>query len=111
MPGGIVFNGGDQLFDAAEHAAADAFVSDLAEPAFDEVQPRTARGREMKMETLVPFEPRRDLRMFVRRVSVDDHMQIEIGRRFPIDQHQELDELLMARCRGMHLPINLPSVH
>jgi hypothetical protein len=43
----------DQLFDTPEHAAADSLVGDLAEPAFDQIQPRTAGGNEVKVEPLV----------------------------------------------------------
>ena len=40
----------DQAWHVREGAAPDTFVSDLAKPAFDKVQPRTAGGDEVQVE-------------------------------------------------------------
>jgi hypothetical protein len=49
----VVLDRGDQVGDRVKDAAADGFVGELAEEAFDEVQPR-ARGRgEVQVEARV----------------------------------------------------------
>jgi hypothetical protein len=65
------------------------------------------------MEPWMPFEPGKDpgrrrgrlLGMLVRRVIVDDQMEIRPGRNFPVDLVEETNELLMpmagdARSNG-----------
>ena len=42
---------------ALEHAASDSFVRDLAEPAFNEVEPRGTGRREVDMKARMLLEP------------------------------------------------------
>lgn len=53
----ICLNRRDQLLDALEHSPADSLVGDLAKPAFDQVQPGTARRNEGRLETAVTLQP------------------------------------------------------
>src|SRR5215211_1732146 len=50
----------------------------------------------MDMEPLMPFQPRLNLGMFVRRVIVDDQMKLLAFGGGLINQTQELEPLLMA---------------
>src|SRR5580704_13836340 len=47
------------------------------------------------MEPRMPFEPCADLGMLMRRVVVDDQVQVHLGRDFAVDLVEETDELLM----------------
>jgi hypothetical protein len=50
----------------------------------------------MKMETLVLFQPRHDIRVFVGAVVVQDDVNLFAPRDLPVDQAQESQELLVA---------------
>lgn len=71
-----------KLFDAAEDSVTDAVACDVPEPAFDHVQPRTARRDEVDMESLMPLQPALNFRMFVGGVVIDNQMQVQLRRRF-----------------------------
>jgi hypothetical protein len=45
----------NRLLDVAKCAATDAMVGKLAEPTLDQVQPQTAPGNEIQMESPMPF--------------------------------------------------------
>src|SRR6266478_5289027 len=47
------------------------------------------------MEPWMPFKPGADFGMLVRRVVVDDQMQLPVGRGLAIDFVEKADELLM----------------
>ena len=49
----------------------------------------------MEREPLMPVEPLTDLRMLVRRVIVEDHVNHLAGRNLRLDGVEEADELLM----------------
>ena len=51
----------DEFLDRGEAAAADRLVGDLAEPAFDEVQPGRAGGDEVEVEAGVLGQPGADV--------------------------------------------------
>jgi hypothetical protein len=53
----IVFDGLNQLGDATEHATSESLVGEVAEPSFDEIEPRGTWGREVDMEASVPGQP------------------------------------------------------
>jgi hypothetical protein len=85
-----------QVCDAGEAAAADALGGDLAEPAFDQVQPR-ARGRdEVHVEAWMFREPLADAGMLVPAVVVDDQVQVQLRRRPGVDELEELEPFLMT---------------
>ena len=98
----------DQLYYATKRASTNAFIGDLAEPALDQVQPGTARGNEVNVKPLVPFQPGFHLGMFMGGVVVHDQMKLTVGRRFLVDQLQELDPLLVAMVR--HALADQPSL-
>ena len=84
-------NGFDQFRNAAECAATQSLLGDFPKPTLDHVQPRTARRNEMHVEPRMPFQPRLHTRMFMRRVVVHDHVQVQVRRRFLVNLPQELD--------------------
>ena len=103
----VLADGLDQFLDAAEDAAAESVLGQVAEEAFHHVQPRAAGGREVHVETRMASEPALHLRMFVRRVVVDDHVDLLASRDHIIDHAQELQPFLMAVpvvAHGDHLP-------
>src|SRR5580704_11062019 len=51
------------------------------------------------MEALVPFEPGADLGVLVRRIVVDDQVQLRSGRGLAVDLIEEADEFLMPMAR------------
>ena len=51
------------------------------------------------METRVPLQPRPHLQMLVRRVVVQNQMQIQLDRRLPLQESEKLDELLVPMPR------------
>lgn len=65
----------DQISDAGERTTLKLLVGELAEPALDEVQPRTTRGREVEVKTRMLLELRFDVRMLVCAIVVEDQMQ------------------------------------
>ena len=93
--GEVAVDGGLEIDDAGEHAALEPLPGQFGKEAFDGIEPR-GRGRgEMEMEPWMAFEPGADLGMLVRRIVVDDQVQLEVGRGFAIDLVEEADELLM----------------
>ena len=74
-----------QLGDAAERTAFQPLLREVAESAFDQVQLRTAGGREVQMEPGMSRQPRQDFRMLVRGVVVGDEMQVQLRRRLGVD--------------------------
>lgn len=74
----VVGDSVNEVWLALEHAAADAFVRDLAKPAFDQVEPRGTGRREVDMKTQMLPEPFLDVGMFVGGVVVHDQMQIQL---------------------------------
>ena len=91
-----VVDRGGEFGDAVEDAASDRFVGQLAEPAFDEVEPG-ARGRdEVEVETRVLLQPGVDVVVFVGAVVVDDQVQLAVAGELAVEVAQELEELLVA---------------
>src|SRR3990172_9031876 len=84
--GGIVvgcdelLDGGDQLRHTAEGSTTNAFVSQFAEPALDQVEPRRGGGCEVEMEARMLGEPALHLGMVVGAVVVEDHVYGQVGR-------------------------------
>ena len=63
---------------AAEHSITNSFLSDLSEPAFNDVQLGTTGGNEVHVEAFVSLQPGLHLRMFVRCVVVNDQVKIQV---------------------------------
>ena len=66
-----------QFRNASEYASANPFPSDLAKPAFDQVQPRRACRCEVQNETGMFFQPCRHVRVAVCSIIIQDHMNIQ----------------------------------
>jgi len=66
-------------------AATNRLVGDLAEPALDEVEPRTRGRREVQMEAGVLREPVLHVGVLVGRVVVEDQMDLEGLGNFAVD--------------------------
>ena len=77
-------------------AALQALVGDLAEPAFHDVEPRTAGRDKVQMKTKMFLQPLADAGVLVSRIIVEDQMQVQVRRRFGIDLLQELQPFLMT---------------
>jgi hypothetical protein len=84
----------DQFGDAAEDAAPDRFVGELAEPALDEVEPGARGGDEVQVEARVLGEPGVDVFVFVGAVVVEDQVQLALAGKLAVEGAQELKELL-----------------
>ena len=66
----VISDGGDELFEVLEDASLELVLSQVAEEAFDHVEP-TGRGRrEANVEAFVGLQPAFDPGMFVSRVVV-----------------------------------------
>jgi hypothetical protein len=72
----IVADGHDELFEVFEDAAAQLVLGQVAEEAFDHIEP-TGRGwGEVDMEALVTVEPADDLLVFVGGVVIADEIDM-----------------------------------
>ena len=101
-------DGGLEIDDALEDAALEPLLGQLGEEAFDRVEPG-GRGRgEVEVEPRMPFEPGANLGMLVRRIVVDDQVQVPPGRGLAVDLVEKADELLMP-VAAMHWPMTRPS--
>ncbi len=104
----IIADGRHQFFDIAEDAAAEPVLGKVAEEALDHVQPGTAGGREIDVESRMAVEPLFDLGVLVGRVVVHDHVDLLLRRGRVVDHAQELQPFLMAVAvvaHGDHLAI------
>ena len=81
----VGFNGADQLRYSGKYAPAQALTGQVAEEAFNHIEPGGGGGREMDVEAGVFLQPLLDLGMLVGGVIVTDQMQGFIFRRFPVD--------------------------
>ncbi len=90
------FDGPFQTRDALEDAAAQTFPSELAEEAFDDIEPRATGRREMDMKAGVSFQLILHVLVFVRGIVVHDQIDVQVGRRFLVNQLEKLDPFLMA---------------
>ncbi len=96
----------DKLVDLAfqiryrvERAAADRLIGDQCKPAFDLVQPRAIRRREMQMKPLALGEPCAHPGVLVSSIVVADQMYIEVLWNVRLDVPQEAQKLLMPMLR------------
>ncbi len=89
MLGDVGFDGTDQFRDAGKYAAAQTLGGEVAEEAFDHIQPRGRGGGEMHVETRVFLQPFLDLGVLVGGVVVADQMKRFVFGRFPIDLSQK----------------------
>src|SRR5437764_154795 len=85
----VVKDGFDQVRHTGENPAPDALVVEIAEEPLDHIEPGTTGRNEMEVEAFVTFEPRDDLRVFVRGIVVGDEMKVEVAWRLGVDLFQE----------------------
>src|SRR3989304_5469168 len=104
----VPFNRGDEGWHALEGAPTNAVARDLAEPPFDEVQPRTAGRNEMKVHPRMTTQPPVDGWALVRAQVVQDHMDGVVSRRGLLDAVEKPDTFLgvaLGPARAEHGPI------
>ncbi len=85
-----------EVDDGVEDAAFQSSLGELGKKAFDGIEPRARRRREVEGEALVTGQPGPNLGMLVSGVIIEDYMHDLAGRYFRLDGVQEADELLMA---------------
>ena len=96
MVADVLLNRLNELLDAAEGSTANTPLRQVAEPAFDRVEPRTRRRDEVQMEAGMTSYPPAYGGVLVCRVIVQDQMQIESGRRLRLDLLEEPEKLLVS---------------
>lgn len=96
MQSDVFLDGIDQFRDAMEDAPAQSFGGEVAKEPLDHVQPR-GRGRgEMHMNARVLGQPLLYLRVFVRRIVIEDQVQFLLLGRLPVDTTQEPQPFLVT---------------
>lgn len=95
--------------DAVERSPLDGALADGGEPALHLVEPRGGGRRAVEVEPGPPGQPCADLGVLVGGADVENQVQVEIGRRLPVDPPQEGEELLVAVALGA-LPVNRQAI-
>src|ERR1700732_3862297 len=90
----VVLDGRHQGRDVFEGPATDAVARDLAEPAFHEVEPRTARRNEMHLDPGMPPQPSANGWTFVRAQIVRDYMNRLVAWRRLLEAIEKRDKPL-----------------
>ena len=70
----VIFNGHDEFFDIPEYTTAKPVLGQVAKETLDHVEPGTAGGSEVYMESFMTREPLLNPLMLVRRVVVRDRL-------------------------------------
>ena len=91
----LIADGNDELLQVPENSAPDSAFCQIAEEAFDHVQPRGRSWREVHMEAFVSFQPALDALMFVGTVVVADDVNLLLNGHSLVDHAQELQPFLM----------------
>ena len=97
--GQVVLDRIDEFVRAAMHAASDLFLGEVDEPAFDQIEPGSARRGEMDVIPRAFSEPTSDERRFVRRVVIENQMDIQVTRDGGVDRVKEPTEFAGAMAR------------
>ena len=84
--GDVVLDGLLQFPNMVKDAAAHAFVGEIAEKAFDLVEPGGTGGSEMQVEAWMLLEPSPYLGGFMRRVVVQNQVDVFDARCLLVDQ-------------------------
>ena len=85
-----------EIANAGHGEATELSLIELAEEAFDEIEPRGACGHEMEMDARVAPQPPPNLLVFVGGVVVEDNVDVETGLHVALDRLDELEELLVS---------------
>src|SRR5215471_19676197 len=98
-----------QFFHTSKDAPADAFVGDLCEPSFHQVDPGAVGGSEMQVKTGSFGKPLSDQRGFVSAIVVQHDVNVEIGWHIALDLVQKPAEFLrtMATVQLANNPAGL----
>ncbi len=88
-----VFDDGHKFRYALEDTAPDLFAGDLPEPPFHEIQAGRRGRSEMQMKSRMLVQPLSNTGVGVGPVVVQDQMEIQSVRRFPVDRAEEVQEL------------------
>ena len=95
----IGVDGGDQIVHAVEHAAPNPLRCEVAKPAFDEIQPRGTRRREVQDKARMRGQPRGHVRVRVRPVVIQDEMERQVPRELAVEPPQEPQEFAVRVAR------------
>src|SRR5690554_957101 len=79
-----------QFADAGENALVKGASLQLAKPTLNRVQPGHTRGREVQLEPRVLGQPGFDFWRLVSRAVIQDQVQVQTLRSFPVDLSQEV---------------------
>ena len=88
--GDVLLDGLNQGRHALEYPPSESLARQFPKETFHQIQPRTARGREMHVKAGMAFQPLLHLEMFVCRIIVHDKMEGLVLGRLPINEPQEL---------------------
>ena len=91
----VILDDFDEIFDALEAAASNAFASDFSKPSLHQIQPRRTGRSEVKMKAGVALEPGLHLWVFVSGVVIHHQMELSFGWCFTVNLAQKLQELFM----------------
>jgi hypothetical protein len=91
----VVADGHDELFEVFEDAAAQLILGQVAEEAFDHIEPTGRRWGEVDMEALVAVQPADDLLVFMGGIVVADQVDLFFLGDGLVDQAEKLQPLLV----------------
>jgi hypothetical protein len=94
-----VVDSGDEIFDAAEAAAADGLLGNETELALNLIEPGRVGGGVVHVKAGPLCEPEAHLGMLVGSVVVDDQMNTQLWRHPLVDALEKAEKLLMAVAR------------
>src|SRR5260370_27193686 len=95
----VFFNSGNQIGHAGKGTAADALARDFSKPTLDQIEPGTAGGSEMQVETRMARKPFAHVNRAMSAGVINNQMEIEFGRCLPLDGVEKFNELLSAMAR------------
>jgi len=94
-----ILNARNKLRNASKHATSDLLAGQFSEPAFDQIQPRATRRREVHMKTGMLLQPLFNMGMRMRSIVVQDQMEIQPPGRLAVDLTQKLQIFLVTMPR------------
>lgn len=92
-----------EILDAGEDASVNRSAAELREPAFDGIDARGTRRREMNAQPGVVVKESENSSSLVGAAVLEDDLQIQVGRRLLVDLPRESAKLLRA------MPLRYPS--
>ncbi len=98
----IALDDGDELSNIVECSPAHTLYAQVAEEAFDHVQPRSAGRHEVHLHAWMAPQPALYFGVLMGRIVVGDHVQGQLRRRFGLQQFQKAQPLAMRVARLAH---------